>query len=221
MVVSPMNVVSSAPCAQPSRSAVFGLFAFEQSVDESGGKAVAAAHAIDHVQLGRRRDMGLAVDPRHRAPTVPVGGVHFAQRGRHDLHMRMFLDHVVDHAEEDARDRASTSHERRGRECRVPSARSSSLPISTSTFLTIDAMVSTAFSAPPEIFHSFSRKLRSNDVMAPAPWPLHHLRNQRRGSRRERRKDAARVHPAHAAREDLLPVEIAGFSIAPASLARL
>ncbi len=29
-------------------------------------------------------------------------------------------------------------------------------------------MVSTAFSSPPRIFHSFSRKLRSNDVTAPA-----------------------------------------------------
>ena len=29
-------------------------------------------------------------------------------------------------------------------------------------------MVSTAFSAPPWIFHSFSRKFKSNEVIAPA-----------------------------------------------------
>ena len=49
-----------------------------------------------------------------------------------------------------------------------PFCRSSSLPTRTSTFSTIRATVSTARSAPPEIFQSFSRKLRSKEQTAPA-----------------------------------------------------
>ena len=68
IVVSPGKVVSSAPCAQPSFDGVLRRLAGQQAVEESGGEAVAAADAVEHVELARRRDVRSAVDPGHGAP---------------------------------------------------------------------------------------------------------------------------------------------------------
>ena len=51
MVTSPGKVVSSAPWAQPRRSDFLGRSAREQAVDQPGGEAVAAADAVDDVEL--------------------------------------------------------------------------------------------------------------------------------------------------------------------------
>ena len=102
IVVSPGKVVSSAPCAQPSLIASSGGLAREQAVDESRGKSVAAADAIEHIQFRGGRGVSLAVDPGHRAPGMAIGGVHLAQGSGHDLHVRQLLHHVVHHAEEHA-----------------------------------------------------------------------------------------------------------------------
>ena len=51
MVTSPGKVVSRAPCAQPRRSASSGDRPGEQAVDQAGGEAVAAADAVDDVEL--------------------------------------------------------------------------------------------------------------------------------------------------------------------------
>ena len=47
MVVSPGNVVSSAPCAQPRLTASCSDRAGQQAVEEAGREAVAAADAVD------------------------------------------------------------------------------------------------------------------------------------------------------------------------------
>src|ERR1039458_6282504 len=44
----------------------------QQAVEEAGGEAVAAADAIENVELGDRRGVGLAADPGDGAPTVAV-----------------------------------------------------------------------------------------------------------------------------------------------------
>ena len=53
IVVSPGKVVSSAPCAQPSLSASSGSSPAQQAVEEARGEAVAAADAVEHVELAR------------------------------------------------------------------------------------------------------------------------------------------------------------------------
>jgi len=55
----------------------------------------------------------------------------------------------------------------------------------------------------------------------PPPWRLHRFDDHFRRGLRERREDAAAMKPAHAAREDRLPIEIAGFNRAAASFDRL
>src|SRR5580658_2641419 len=79
-----------------------GVFAVEQAVDEAGGEAITAADAIENVEFGGRRGIRVAVDPGDGAPAMAIGGMHFAQGGGDSLHMRKFLDDVVDHAEKDA-----------------------------------------------------------------------------------------------------------------------
>ena len=102
IVVSPGNVVSRAPCAQPRFTASCSGCAGQQAVDEAGGIAVAATDAVQHVQFARGRHVGLAVDPCHRTPAVAVGGMNLAQRGGHDFHLRMLPAHILHHAKEGA-----------------------------------------------------------------------------------------------------------------------
>ncbi len=143
MVVSPGNVVRSAPWAQPSLTASSGRLIRQQAIDEPGCKAIAAADAIQHIQFRLRRNVSLPVNPGNSAPRVAIGGMHLAQRGGDDLYLRVLLDHVVDHAKERARVElvfAWTS----GPGMPRPFWRSSSFPTSTSTFFTIRSMTSTA-----------------------------------------------------------------------------
>src|SRR2546426_298308 len=72
----------------------------EQSIKESGGESIPAADAIEHVELRRRRDIGFAVDPYHRTPTVPIRRVYFAQRRRDDSDLRMLCHNLTDHPQE-------------------------------------------------------------------------------------------------------------------------
>src|SRR5690606_5087289 len=68
----------------------------------TGSESVAAAYTVDDVEFCRRGGIGLAVHPGHGTPAVTVGGMHFAQGGGHNFHLRVFGDDVVDHAEEGA-----------------------------------------------------------------------------------------------------------------------
>ena len=63
-------------------------------------KLLAAADAVNHVELGRRADVPLAVQPQHRPPVVPVGRMHLAEGRRHQLDVRERLHGGVDHPEE-------------------------------------------------------------------------------------------------------------------------
>ena len=54
IVVSPGNVVSSAPCAQPSLTASCSGFARQQAIEEARRKAVAAADPVVHIEFARR-----------------------------------------------------------------------------------------------------------------------------------------------------------------------
>src|SRR6266542_747974 len=65
------------------------LLAREQAVEEPGGKAVPAADPVEHVELGGRRRVRLAVDPGDGSPSVPVAREHLPQRRRHDLDPRV------------------------------------------------------------------------------------------------------------------------------------
>src|SRR5262245_50150412 len=74
-------------------------FARQQSVKEAEREPVSTAYSVIDVEVAGHRDMRLAVDPGHRAPTVPAGGVDFAQRRRHDLDLRMLFDDAINHSE--------------------------------------------------------------------------------------------------------------------------
>ncbi len=96
MVTSPGKVVRSAPCAQPRRRASSGDRPGDQPVDQAGGEAVAAADAVDDVELAGRAHVPLAVEPQHGRPVVPVGRMHLAQGRRDQLDVGMLLDHALD-----------------------------------------------------------------------------------------------------------------------------
>src|SRR5208283_1705990 len=81
---------------------LFRRLAVEQPIDEASREAIAAAYAVQHLQLGRRRGHCRAVHPCHRAPTVVVRVVHLAQRGGHNLRLREALHHLLHHAQERA-----------------------------------------------------------------------------------------------------------------------
>src|ERR1700733_12609970 len=80
----------------------FWRLARQQSVEEPGGEAVSAAYAVENVQIAGRRNVRMAVDPRHRAPTVLARRMDFTQRGRYNLDPRMLLHHLADHAKKSA-----------------------------------------------------------------------------------------------------------------------
>ena len=83
--------------------ALLGGFAFQQTVDEAGGKAVTTTNTIVHVELALRGNVRFAVDPGDSGPCVAVCGVDFTQGRRNDLHVGELLTDVVDHAEESGR----------------------------------------------------------------------------------------------------------------------
>src|SRR5580692_1418487 len=75
----------------------FRTCAAEHSVEKSRRKSIPAAHAVVNIQFRRRRRVVLPFHPRHRAPAMPIRGVHFPQRCRHRLHVRVLFHHLIDH----------------------------------------------------------------------------------------------------------------------------
>ena len=71
-----------------------------EAVDQAGGEAVAAADAVDHVELDHRADEALAVEPEDGRPVVAVGRVDLAEGRRHELDVGVLLDNLVDQREE-------------------------------------------------------------------------------------------------------------------------
>ena len=158
IVVSPGNVVSSAPCAQPSFTASSRSSPAQQAVDEARREAVAAADAIDaRSSSARGRRVRLAVDPRHRAPAVAVRGVHFAQRGRDDLHLADTSRRRCRSCRRRRWDRASTFGRTSG-----PGMPRPILQVLFVADQHIDVLDDArdhrrAFSSPPQMFQSFAR----------------------------------------------------------------
>src|SRR5204862_1223019 len=73
-------------------------FLREKAVDQAGGEGVAAADAIEDLEIGaRRRFVEGTVVPRNRAPIVDRRGVCDAECGRDDLQLRIGLAHFADH----------------------------------------------------------------------------------------------------------------------------
>ena len=82
---------------------LFPRFAGQQPIKESSRKTIPATNAIINVQLRRGSLVRPPINPRHRAPAMPVRGMHFPQSGRDDFDLRMLLKHVLHHAEKRAR----------------------------------------------------------------------------------------------------------------------
>ena len=210
IVVSPGNVVSSAPCAQPSLTA-------------SSGDSPVRSRRRSRTRSRRRRPRDrarpvrrwarelAAVHPGHRAPAVAIGGVHFAQRGRHDLDVRMLLDHPVDHPKERRRVELglpATS----GPGMPSPFCRSSSLPTSTSTCSTMRPITSTARLRPARNVPELLAEVQIEDTTAPAALAACMPSMMTSAVVSE---SAAKMPPLWnqrtPAREDGLPIEIAGL----------
>ena len=159
MDVSPGVVMARAPWAAPYSTASIDGEALQQAVDQAGGEAVAAADAVEDLEVGPvRGPVQPTVGPGDRAPVVAAGGPHGPQGGRHDGQS----------GEGRRRRRRSSrrSRRRRGRRGRAstpgtskPSAavKSSSLPMSTSTCSTSRRLTSTARAWPPNAFHRLAR----------------------------------------------------------------
>src|SRR6266852_9710278 len=79
---------------------LFGGSPRDQSVGEAGGEAVAAADAIEHVELTRGTDESLAVEPQDGLPVMTVGRMDLPQRRPNQLDTGILIDHAFDHAEE-------------------------------------------------------------------------------------------------------------------------
>ena len=77
--------------------------AAQQPIDEPGCESVAAADAVQHPQLGRRRRDRSPIHPCHGAPAVVICVVHLAQRRRHNLRLWEPQHHLLHHPQERAR----------------------------------------------------------------------------------------------------------------------
>ena len=215
IVVSPGNVVSNAPCAQPRLTDCLWRFAGEQSVEETRRKAVAAAHAVKHVEFADWRLEGLAFNPRDRAPTVAIGRVDFAQRGGHRLDLGIILYHRVNHPEEHAWvELALGGHIR-------PFQAEALLQV----FLVADQHIHVLdyalhhrqrlFIAAPDV-PEFLAEVQVEGRHRPGSLGgFHGFNDQFARGLGERGEDAAAVEPADTRAEDLLPVEVAGFEHGP------
>ena len=71
---------------------VFRRSARDQAIDQAGGEAVAAADAVEDVELAHRADVALAVEPENGGPVVAVGRMDFAQGGCDELDVGMAFD---------------------------------------------------------------------------------------------------------------------------------
>jgi len=75
----------------------------QHSVDQTRGKAVAAADAVDDTEFACRRDGPLPVVPDHGSPLMAVGGFNLPQGGGHHLHVGEVAVDLGDHLEEGSR----------------------------------------------------------------------------------------------------------------------
>ena len=139
-----------------------------------------------------------------------------AQRGGHDLDLRDAFSTtwsiMPKNALGSSLDLAATS----GPAMPSPFCRSSSLPTSTSTFFD-DAVQHRhgALLAARDVPELGAVVQIEGDDRAGRLGRLHAFDNHFGGGSRKRREDAAAVEPAHAARENRLPVEIARLQAAP------
>src|SRR5919205_1538907 len=188
---------------------LLGRLAREQAVEEARGEAVAAADAVEHVELRGRGDVRLAVDPGHRAPAMTVRRVHLAQGRGDDLDVGVHLHHLVDHAEE------GSGVELRGLRHVLPRNAEALLQV----LLVADEHVNVLDDARHGLDRAPLAARNLPELLAEVQVERSHgARGLRRPHRfnddlgrrlRQRREDAARVEPAHAAREYLVPVEVA------------
>ena len=82
MVTSPGKVVRSGAVGPAEAERFLGRSPGDQAVDQAGGEAVAAADAVEDVELAGRADVPLAVEPEHGRPGVAVGRMDLAQGRR-------------------------------------------------------------------------------------------------------------------------------------------
>src|SRR5437763_110830 len=186
----------------------------EQSVDQAGGEGVAAAHAVENLEIGARGGlMKLAVAPDYGTPVVARGGVRDAQRGGHDVHVRELLARAGDH-------RLECFDRKRGQ--MLVDAFDLDAEGDAEVFFVAEENVDHA-SEPAVDLARFGRaadalpqrrtivEIIRND-RAVAPRRLHRLGRDERRRLGERREDASGVEPARAA-EHRVPVDVARFQL--------
>ena len=159
------------------------------------------------------RDVSLAVDPGDRAPAVPVGRVHLAQRRGDDLDLRMHLDHLVDHAEEGRRVELRCRRHVRPRDAeallQVLFVADQHVDVLDDARHGLDRAPLAARNLPELLAEvEVERGDRARGLRR-----LHAIDDHLGGRLGERGEDAAAVEPAHAALEDLVPVEVAGLEL--------
>ena len=217
MVVSPGKVVSSAPWAQPSLTASSGSRR-EQPIKETSRETIAAAHAVVEHPVQRPAQCNLAVDPGHRAPTVPVGGMNLAQGSCDHLDLRVFGDGLFDHIRKCRRIELGLGGDLRARQFPGPFADPLRCRPAHRHSCTMRSSTSTARSRRPR----YSRILPVIQIeadTAPAVLAACMPSMTLRGGGGKRGEDAAAMEPAHAARENLAPVKIARLQTARSFIA--
>src|ERR1044071_625620 len=80
---------------------VLRAFVCEESVDQAGGEGVAAADAVEDLEIGAwRRFVERSAMPSNRAPIIDGCGVCDAEGRRDGLQLRIELAHFADHGSE-------------------------------------------------------------------------------------------------------------------------
>ena len=139
---------------------------------------------------------------------MPIGGVHLAQRCSYHFCLRMFLHYISYHAKKDAGVQL-----RFGRDLRSRNAQSllqillvahQHIHVLDNAADGFDRALGAALNIPQLLAEI---QIKRSHCSCGLGFP-HHLRGQRRSTRRKRRKESAAVHPAHATCKDRLPVEI-------------
>src|ERR1039458_6234701 len=186
-------------------------FAGEQTVEETGGEAIAAADAIENVEISDGRGVGLAANPGDGAPTVAVGGVDLTEGGGDDLDFRMLGGGGIDHPEEGGGIELGFGGDF------GPGDAEALLQV----FFVADQYVDVFDDAVENLDGAGGAAGDAPEFLAVIEVKGHHgaggfsglhgFDDDLGGGFREGGEDAAGVEPADAAGEDLLPIEIAGF----------
>ena len=204
MVVSPGKVVSSAPCAQPSRSASSRRFARQQPIEEARRESVAAAHAIVDIQFARS-GRSASAPSTHATALQLCRLVECTSRSvvATTFTSRMLLHDPCRSCRRTRADRASKCAATSGPGNPSPFCRSSSLPTSTSTLSTMRARYTSV--------RALRRRRNLPQLLAEIQVERHHrarapcaaciaFDDDSARRRRKRGEDAAAVEPAHARR---------------------